>query len=101
MVEMIIVTYIPSGESSPLPNGKTECRFDDFQTFKEWVQGYVCIHCLVDFYDFNEKIPVTLSDWLDMGCGCEIFIEDDSDMIDWDSKMVLPENFAQELAKYD
>jgi len=79
---MIAVTYLPSDERSPLPGDVRECRFDDFTAFKQWVQDYVCIHCLLDFYQFTYKAPTTLGEWLDMGCGCEIFIEDENDIID-------------------
>ncbi len=93
---MIIVEYYPAGEASPLPNGETVHLFKTFEDFKEWVQSYVCIHCLVDFYDFYDNaIPSTLKDWLDMGCGCEIGVEDPNDLIDWDSKMKLPDNFME------
>ena len=97
---MIEVIYLPAGEKTPLPDGNVEYEFNDFTTFKQWVQDYVCIHCLIDFYNFADKLPVTLGDWLDMGCGCEIFVYDEKNMIDWDSEMILPETFAQELAKY-
>lgn len=90
---MIIVEYYPSGEQSPLPNGERMYKFDTFIEFKQWVQNYVCVHCLVDFYDFNEVVPSTLEHWLDMGCGCEIGIEDQDNIIDWNALMVLPDNF--------
>jgi hypothetical protein len=93
---MITVTYGPAGEASPLPNGKSEYTFTGFEAFKDWVQGYVCVHCLVDFYYCNRNTaPSTLKDWLEMGCGCEIYIEDPNDMIDWDIKMQLPDNFME------
>lgn len=92
---MIKVEYYPSGEKSPLPEGNSEYSFETFEDFKGWVQKYVCVHCLIDFYDCNDRKPKTIDDWLDMGCGCEIGIEDPQDMIDWESEMKLPENFEE------
>jgi hypothetical protein len=93
---MITVEYYPAGEKSPLPNGDATHSFETFDDFKAWVQSYVCIHCLVDFYEFsNGKVPTTLEHWLDMGCGCEIGVGDPNNMIDWDSQMELPNNFME------
>lgn len=91
--EMIAVEFMPAGERSPLPHGERIYNFLSFSEFKKWVQGYVCIHCLNDFKDMTEKDPETIEDWLSMGCGYEIYIEDPNTLIDWDAKMVLPENW--------
>ncbi len=93
---MIVVTFLPSGEASPLPGGLKTYAFIDFDEFKQWVQAYVCFWCLVDFKDFAEKDPVTIADWLSMGCGCEIRIESDEGDIDWDAPMVLPKKYFEE-----
>ena len=81
---MIIVNYLPVFlTSSPLPNGKQSCSFSSYEDFKTWVKSYVCIHCLEDFEEFYERKPTTVSDWLSMGCGCEIEIIDESNAINW------------------
>lgn len=96
---IIKIEYIPSFiTSSPLPNGEKTYEFCTFAEFKDWVQSYVCIHCLVDFAMSNNRSPETLSEWLDMGCGCEIDIEDDTNQIDWASKMTQPSNLEEELS---
>jgi len=92
---MIIVEYYPAGEASPLPNGSRTHSFSTFDAFKEWVRNYVCIHCLVDFKEFAGRNPETIGDCLDMGCGCEIGITDETNMIVWNTKMALPENFEE------
>ena len=93
---MIVVDFYPAGERSPFPDSsKTQWSFATHEEFKQWVQSYVCIHCLVDFYDFNQKDPETLHDWLDMGCGCEIGVTDEQNMINWDDKMIVPDNYVK------
>jgi hypothetical protein len=94
---MIAVTYLPAGEVSPLPGGLKSYAFIDFDEFKNWVQDYVCVHCLVDFKEFTGKDPITIADWLEMGCGCEIDIEYDEGDIDWDSKMILPKEYFERI----
>lgn len=95
---MITVDYYPAGERSPLPNGKETYDFNTFQEFKDWVQSYVCVHCLVEYQELENEEPSTLSHWLEMGCGCEIGIEDPKDMIDWDAKMNLPQRYHDIMA---
>lgn len=80
----IKVVYLPAGETSPLPKGNKEHTFLSYLVFKEWVIQYVCIHCLKDFEEFYGKQPKTLGDWLAMGCGAEIYIEDLDKLIYWD-----------------
>lgn len=93
---MIVVEYYPAGEKSPFPDtNAAEWTFNTHEEFKQWVQGYVCVHCLVDFYDWHRKDPTTLADWLAMGCGCEIGVTDENNMINWDDKMIVPENYAK------
>jgi hypothetical protein len=98
---MIAVEYYPSGETSPLPNGQQIYTFITFQEFKRWVQSYVCVHCLVDFKEQNGYNPLTLAHWLDMGCGCEIGIDDPNSIIEQDALMVLPENFENTCKNYE
>lgn len=97
---MIKVTYMPAYERSPLPEDAREYIFLTFQEFKEWVQNYVCTSCLLDFYDMNGEDPSDLGDWLDMGCGCEIEIDEGEYPIDWHSPMELPENFEELKNKF-
>jgi hypothetical protein len=85
----IVVEYLPAGEHSPFPD-----------EFKQWVQGYVCVHCLVDYLEFRGKEPETLAHWLDMGCGCEIDVADEHNMINWDDKMEKTEKIRTELDNY-
>ena len=97
----IIVEYLPFGEPSPFPEpDKCTWEFKTHQEFKEWVQGYVCVHCLVDFLDFRGKEPETLADWLNMGCGCEIEVTDDSNLINWDDKMIKTDEIKSVLEDY-
>jgi hypothetical protein len=93
---MIVVTYLPAGETSPLPGGLKTYGFIDFDEFKQWVQDYVCVHCLVGFKDFAGRDPETILDWLEMGCGCEIDIDYDKGDIDWNSSMILPKEYFEE-----
>jgi hypothetical protein len=98
---MIEVEYYPSG-SSLFPDPKSsKWHFANAQALYDWVQSYVCQACLVDFYEFHGKYPETLKDWLDMGCGCEIGITDNHNMIDWNYAMKLPDNFDQIVAEYN
>ena len=83
----IVVTYMPADEVSPLPNNMKEYTFESHVAFKEWVLSYVCGTCLIDFEDFYNKVPETLEDWLSMGCGCEIRIEDKNNMVYWNDGM--------------
>lgn len=99
--ESIVVEYYPAGEPSPFPDPSvTEWQFKTHDEFKRWVQGYVCIHCLIDFFEFTGKEPETLHDWLHMGCGCEIGVTDDSNLIDWDDKMVKSDDYHKALDDY-
>lgn len=84
---MINVFYLPAGELGPFENGSREKSFETSADFKEWVRSYVCSSCLKDFRDFTGKEAKTIMDYLSMGCGCEIFVEDYSDLIDWDEDM--------------
>lgn len=98
---MIVVEYYPAGEPSPFPDSSArEWTFDTHEQFKDWVQGYVCVHCLVDFLEFTGKEPVTLHDWLHMGCGCEIGVTDENNMINWDDPMIMTEKARTELDNY-
>ena len=98
---MIKVEYLPFSTNTPLPDPtKTEWVFESHADFKQWVQNYVCIHCLVDFYDLKRQDPKTLDDWLTMGCGCEIDVTDEENEILWDDLMTLPENYATERDNY-
>lgn len=97
---MITVTYLPSGETSPLPNNQEEYTFANVYSFYDWVQSYACFGCLVDFYQLYDKKPETLEDWLCMGCGTEISIDDTMDAIDWDRKMSLSDDFEQWVAEF-
>ena len=97
---MIQVEYYPAYEGSPLPDGNKCYNFETFESFKDWVQSYVCRACLLDFKDCAGRNPETIKDWLEMGCGCEIGVTDDTNMIDWNSKMVLPENFEELLDEH-
>jgi hypothetical protein len=92
---MILVKHLPANEASPLPGGLKVYGFIDFNEFKEWVQNYVCVGCLVDFKDFTDRDPSTIFDWLEMGCGCEIKIEHDKGDIDWSAKMKLPKEYFE------
>lgn len=97
----IIVEYLPVCEKSPFPNPtQDKWEFKTHQEFKEWTQGYVCVHCLVDFLDFRGKEPETLNDWLDMGCGCEIEVIDESNLIQWDDVMYKSDEVKLTLEDY-
>jgi hypothetical protein len=97
----ILVEYLPYGEASPFPDPTQNVwRFETHKDFKEWVQDYVCLHCLVDFLDISGKEPESLSDWLQMGCGCEIGVTDEHNMIKWDDKMEKTEYVQSELDNY-
>lgn len=97
----IVVEWYPSGEDSPFPDPKTtEWEFGSHKEFKEWVQGYVCVHCLVDFLDFTKREPETLKDWLNMGCGCEIGVTDTDNIIKWDDKMTKTDAVKVLLDEY-
>lgn len=94
---MINVAYLPASSNTPLPDPtKQEYDFKTFDEFKQWVQGYVCVHCLVGFYESHLEHPKTLADWLDMGCGWEISVFDPDNEIDWNTEMVLPESYQKE-----
>ena len=97
---MILVEYYPKSEHSVLPNNGREYEFTDVDEFLEWVQKYVCIYCLIDFRDTYDANPLTLSDWLEFGCGCEIGITDTKQEIDWDYHMTLPANFEKKYEPY-
>lgn len=100
-MKLIVVEYLPAGEKSPFPDpDQITWEFKTHQEFKEWVQDYVCVHCLVDFLDFRGKEPETLSDWLDMGCGCEIDVIDESNLIQWDDLMHKTEEVKTILEDY-
>lgn len=98
---MIVVEYYPAGEPSPFPDSTArEWSFASHDQFKDWVQCYVCVHCLIDFFEFTGKEPVTLEDWLEMGCGCEIGVLDPQNLINWDDKMAYPESYPEQLQNY-
>lgn len=98
---MIKVTYLPASSNTPLPDpSKHEYDFETFEEFKQWVQGYVCVHCLILFYEDTNNHPKTLEDWMSKGCGWEIDVSDPDDMIDWDGEMVLPENYHEEWEEH-
>jgi len=92
---MIVATFLPSGEKSPLPGGLEIYAFFNFDEFKRWVQDYVCVNCLVDFKELMGKDPSTIEDWLEMGCGCELDLEYDEGDIDWEAKMTLPAEYFE------
>ena len=92
---MITVEYYPAYERSPLPNGDREHVFETYHDFKEWVKGYVCIHCLETFKAWHGKEPETLADWLDGGCGCEIGIDDPDEQICWNDIMEYPTEYIK------
>ena len=97
----IKVEYYPAFEKSPLPNpDEMEWEFQTFEEFKDWVQGYVCVHCLIDYEDLTGEQPTTLKHWLEMGCGCEIGITDESNMIDWNAKMEYPKGYEEARQDY-
>ena len=81
---MITVTYLPSGERGPFKDGATEGVFNTHDEFKAWVKSYVCEHCLEDFEDFTERKAVSVADYMSMGCGCEVYVEDPENIIDWE-----------------
>lgn len=85
---MITVTYLPAYENTPFKDNETQCVFQSHEDFKEFVRGYVCNSCLKDFKDFCERDAVSVADYLDMGCGCEIDIEDPNNLIRWDESMI-------------
>lgn len=91
---MIHVTYHPSGPSPfPDPSSNTH-TFADAASFYDWVQGYTCAYCLHAFYEDQGKLPKSLADWLHWGCGFEIDVTDDDNIIDWDHPMTLPDDFS-------
>ena len=99
--KLIVVEYYPCGEPSPFPDpNEKEWVFESHEDFKSWVQGYVCVHCLVDFNEFVGRKPETLKDWLHMGCGCEIGVTDVDNTVNWEDRMILPDNFEQVLDDY-
>jgi hypothetical protein len=101
MNSKITVEWYPYGEASPFPDSTaTEWEFSSHEEFKEWVQDYVCVHCLVDFLDFTKREPETLKDWLGMGCGCEIGVTDQSNIINWDALMNKTDVVKQTLKEY-
>jgi hypothetical protein len=81
---MITVTYLPSGERGPFPDGATEGVFNTHAEFKAWVKAYVCEHCLVDFEELTGRNATSIGDYMAMGCGCEVDVEDPNNLIDWD-----------------
>lgn len=98
---MITVEYLPSDPVSPFPDStQFTWKFETYSEFKEWVQGYVCVHCLVNFEELNGRQPKTLKDWLDMGCGCEIMIDDDRGLVDWEDEMKYTEAYLIERENY-
>lgn len=98
---MILVEYLPADETSPFPDPlEFQWRFEDHQSFKDWAQKYVCVHCLIDYEDFRGLQPKTLKHWLDMGCGCEIFVEDPQKLIDWDADMEYTEAYEKAREEY-
>ena len=97
----ILVEYLPWSEPSPFPDPTQNVwKFENHKDFKEWVQEYVCEHCLVDFLDFRGREPETLSDWLDMGCGCEIEVTDKSNLIHWNDQMIKTDHIKSVLEEY-
>lgn len=84
---MIAVTYMPAGEPGPFKDGATEGVFNTHAEFKSWVKSYVCEHCLVDFEEFTGRKATSIGDYMAMGCGCEVYIEDPENIIDWDEEM--------------
>ena len=92
---MITVEYMPAVEKTPLPHGGKIYVFLSFGEFKQWVYSYVCNNCLIDYRDWEGNDPETIADWLAFGCGCEIYIEDPNDRIDWSSKMRLPDSYQK------
>lgn len=97
----IKVEYYPAFEKSPFPNPDvSEWEFESHEEFKEWVQGYVCVHCLIDYEEWTGKQPTTLGHWLHMGCGCEIGVDDTDNIIDWDDEMEYTETYLTERKKW-
>lgn len=91
---MIEVEYYPVFLiASPLPNKEKEYIFQTYEEFKEWVQSYVCVNCLLDFELFTCRQPKTIHDWLEMGCGCEIGIADPDNIIQWEDEMIYTQEY--------
>lgn len=86
-MNIIKVSYLPSDGANIFGTGERDHEFNTFDEFVVWVRNYVCEYCLDDFREYANREPITIEDWLSMGCGCELDIEDDHDMIDWDFKM--------------
>ena len=81
---MITVTYLPAGERGPFKDGATEGVFNTHAEFKRWVKSYVCEHCLESFEDFIGRKAISIGDYMEMGCGCEVHVEDPNNLIDWE-----------------
>ena len=79
---MITVTYLPAGERAPFKDGATEGAFNTHADFKAWVKNYVCEYCLVDFEEETGRKAVSIGDYMAMGCGCEVYVEDSENIID-------------------
>lgn len=98
---MIKVEYLPLSNNTPLPDpSKSEWVFETHSDFKKWAQDYVCVYCLVDFYDSYKRDPKNLRDWMSKGCGCEVEITDEDKQINWDDEMSLPETYKDELEEH-
>lgn len=79
---MITVTYLPADELGPFMGGKG--IFETHDDFKAWVKNYVCNHCLEHFEEFTGRKATSVGDYMAMGCGCEVDVEDPNNLIDWD-----------------
>lgn len=92
---MITVIYAPSDNGSIGPNGEKIMIFNTHAEFRDWVPTYVCSSCIEDFREWNERDPVTISDYLSHGCGCEIDIDDPDNLIYWDDVILDSDTKSQ------
>jgi hypothetical protein len=84
---MIKVIYLPAGEPGPFVDGAREGIFESHDDFKSWVKSYVCGYCLEDFEEFTGRKAVSVADYMAMGCGCEVEVEDPENIVNWEDEI--------------
>ena len=88
LVMPITVTYLPDDDRTD-----RIWSFDDWQSFRKWLQEYVCVFCLEYEFDWHETDKLSLDDIQSSGCMCEIDIEDPDNLIQWDEILFNAESF--------
>ncbi|PHS22235.1 MAG: hypothetical protein COA84_13840 [Robiginitomaculum sp.] len=77
---------MPAGSGALGPNGEKELDFDTHADFRDWLPKFICKDC-VDGAE-NDQECVTISDYLNSSCGCELWVDDPDEIIFWDDVIV-------------